>query len=159
MTIAASLRSCIPTFVVAIASLRAQQSPPPPDQDPFVGTWRANAAESKPRLDKKQASYVRVIAREGDELLFSSTGGPSKATARDFRLRCDGKFYQLPTGPVLKCIYIAPTRVDGETRDPNGELMYWTREVSSDGTRMTISDFKDRRRTKTRSVMVLDRVK
>lgn len=137
----------------------AQQSPPAPDQDPFVGTWRANAAQSKPKLDKTEASYERVIARQGDELLFSSTGGPSKARARAYRLRCDDRFYPLPTGPVLRCTYVAPNRVDGETDDPTGEHHYWTREVSPDGKQMMISAHQDRRRVKVRSVMVLDRVK
>jgi hypothetical protein len=142
-----------------IAALRAQQNPPMPDQDPFVGTWRANAAQSKPKLNKTEASYERVIARNGDELLFSSTGGRSKEKARAYRLRCDDRFYPLPTGPVLRCIYVSPRRVDGQTVDPNGEHDYWTREVSPDGKRMTISAYKDSRRVKVRSVMVLDRIK
>jgi hypothetical protein len=142
-----------------IAILHSQQSPPKPDLDPFVGTWRANAARSKPKLDKTQASYERVIAREGDELLFSSIGGPSRARARAFRLKCDDRFYPLPTGPVLRCTYASPNRVNGETHDPTGDLLYWTREVSADGKQMTISEYKDSHRVKVRSVMVLDRVK
>jgi hypothetical protein len=139
--------------------LYSQQSPPMPDQDPFVGRWRANAAQSRPKLDKTQASYERVIAREGDELLFLSTGGPSKARVRAFRLKCDNRFYSLPDGPVLRCMYSSPNRVDGEARDPTGDHHYWTREVSADGKQMTISEYKDSRRAKVRSVMVLDRIK
>lgn len=139
--------------------LHSQQNPPTPDQDPFVGTWRANAAQSRPKLDKTQASYERVITREGDELIFSSTGGPSKARVRAYRLKCDDRFYSLPTDPVLRCMYASPNRVDGETRDPTGDYHYWTREVSVDRKQMTISEYKDSRRVKVRSVMVLDRIK
>jgi len=117
----------------AIVVLHSQPSPPKPDQDPFVGSWRANADQSKPKLDKTEASYERVIARAGDELVFSSTGGPSKAKARAYHLRCDDRFYPLPTGPTLRCTYASAYRVDGETDDPTGEHHYWTREVSPDG--------------------------
>ena len=139
--------------------LHSQQNPPTPDQDPFVGTWRANATQSRPKLDKQQASYERVITREGDELLFSSAGGPSKAKVRAYRLKCDDQFYSLPAGPILRCTYGSPNRVDGETRDPTGDHRYWTREVSANGKQMTISEYKDSRRVKVRSVMVLDRIK
>jgi len=113
-------------LIIGIRGLHAQQRPPAPDKDPFVGTWRANAAQSKPKLDKAQATYERVIVRQGDELLFSSTGGPSKAKVRDFQLKCDGRFYPLPAGPVMNCSYISTARVDGETRDPSGERHCWT---------------------------------
>jgi hypothetical protein len=49
--------------------------------------------------------------------------------------------------------------VEGQTDDPNGEHHYWSREVSPDGKQMTISEYKDSRRVKVRSVMVLDRIK
>ncbi len=145
-------------MVASIVALHAQQDPPTASRDPFVGTWRANVAKSTPRLNKTEASYERVIARQGDELLFSSSGGSSKAKVRDFRLKCDGRFYPLPTGPVLRCAYLSANRVNGETRDPDGRLLYWTREVSDDGQQMIISEFKDDRRTKLRSRLVLDRV-
>jgi hypothetical protein len=56
-------------------------------------------------------------------------------------------------------MYVSAARVDGETRDKNGERHYWTHEVSPDGKQMMISEYKDIRRTKVRSVMVLDRIK
>lgn len=142
----------------AVALSHGQPSPPVADQDPFVGTWRANAAQSKPKLNKVEATYERVIAREGDELLFSITGGAPKAKARAFRLRCDDRFYQLPTGPALRCIYESPNRVVGETRNPTGKRQYWSREVTPDGKQMVISEFTNSRRTKVRSVGVLDRI-
>ena len=139
--------------------MQAQQNvTPPPDLDPFVGQWRANAGKSRPALSKKQATYTRTIRRDGVDLVFVSSGGPSKALIRDFRIRCDGAFHPLPTGHVLSCIYIAPDRVEGETNGPDGSHFYWTREVSADRQVMTISEYKDRRRAKLRSVMVLDRI-
>jgi hypothetical protein len=140
--------------------LRGQQPTiPSPDGDPFVGQWKANATKSQPKLSKKEGSYERTIKREGDDLVFASSGGVSKAAIRQFKILCDGSFHPLPTGHVLSCVYTAPNRVEGETKDPNKSNFFWTREVSSDGQEMTISEYKDNRRTKLRSVMVLDRVK
>jgi hypothetical protein len=110
-------------------------------------------------LSKKEASYERSISREGDDLVFASSGGVSKAATRQFRIRCDGLFHPVPTGPVLSCVYAMPNRVDGETKDPNQSKLFWSREVSSDGQEMTISEYKDKARSKLRSIMVLDRVK
>jgi len=132
---------------------------PPPNQDPFVGLWKANAKESRPRLDRKEASYERKIQRDGDGLVFISSGGPAGSAVRQFKIRCDGIFHPLPTGPVLSCLYAAPNRVEGETKTPLKTDVFWTREVSSDGSRMTISEYKDKGRTKIRSIMVLDRIK
>jgi hypothetical protein len=137
----------------------AKTLPPPPDQDPFVGEWKANSEESRPKLSRAERSYVRTIRRAGEEVLFSSVGGASKAKVRNFRLKCDGAFYPLPTGPVLSCRWVDTNRVEGETRDPNGKKNYWMREVSPDGQRMTVTGYKNQSRTKIDSVMVLERVK
>jgi Tol biopolymer transport system component len=151
---------CIILIAAAAPFAPGQQAViPPPDQDPFVGQWRANAGESRPRLGRKEASYERTIQRDGDNLIFASSGGASKATVRQFKIRCDGLFHSLPTGPILSCRYASPTRVEGETGDPTAAHSFWTREVSSDGQRMTVSSYKNKGRTKVRSVMVLDRVK
>jgi hypothetical protein len=150
----------IAALAVLETVLRAQQATlPPPEKDPFVGQWKANATKSRPRLSKKEASYERTISREGDYLVFASSGGVSKAAIRQFKILCDGLFHPLPTGPVLSCGYSAPNRVDGETKDPNHSNLFWTREISPDGQEMTISEYKDKARSKLRLVMVLDRVK
>ena len=140
--------------------VRAQQNAiPPPDKDLFVGEWRANATKSQPKLNKVEASYERTVRREGDDLIFASSGGASKAAIRDFRIRCDDAFHSLPVGSLVSCRYVAPGRVEGETKDPNGEHSFWAREVSSDGSEMRILQYKDKARIKVRSVWVLDRVK
>ena len=136
-----------------------QATIPPANQDPFVGQWKANAGKSQPKLRRREATYERSIKRDGDDLVFASSGGVSKAAIRQFRIRCDGLFHALPTGPVLSCRYVAPNRVEGETKDPTQEHLFWSREVSSDGQEMTISEYKDKARTKLRSIMVLDRIK
>ena len=152
--------TCIILMAVAAPFAGGQQTViPPPDQDPFVGQWRANAGESRPRLGKTDASYERTIEHDGDDLIFAPSGGASKATVRQFKIRCDGLFHLLPTGPILSCRYATPTRVEGETKDPTAAHSFWTREVSSDGQRMTVSSYKNKGRTKLRTVMVLDRVK
>jgi hypothetical protein len=146
--------------LTAAALARGQQSViPPADEDRFVGHWRANAGKSRPPLDKKEASYERTIQRDGDELIFSSSGGASKAAIRQFRMLCDGRFHPLPTGPILSCRYVSATRVEGETQDPTRTRRFWAREVSSDGQQMMVLTYKDKARAKLREVLVLDRVK
>jgi len=147
-------------MTIAMPIVIGQPAPMPSvDQDPFVGQWRANARESRPMLSKEEATYARSIQRDGDDLIFASSGGPSKAAIRRFRVRCDGRFHPLPTGPKLSCRYVASNRVEGETKDPTGRHSYWVREVSMGGQKMTISEYKNKSRTKLRSVMVLDRVR
>ncbi|MEI9972176.1 MAG: hypothetical protein WDO73_09025 [Ignavibacteriota bacterium] len=141
--------------------IRAGQSDiPPPEQDPFVGQWRANVTQSKPKpkLNKTGASYERTVKRDGDDLIFASSGGASQAAIRDFRIRCDGTFHRLPVGSLLSCRYVGASRVEGETKGRNGDHSFWTREVSAKGQEMKISEYKDRARTKLRSLWVMDRV-
>jgi len=147
-------------LLIAPALVQAQQvAIPPPDQDPFVGKWKANARKSRPKLDRKEASYERTIGRDGEDLVFASSGGVSRAAIRQFRIRCDGLFHPLPTGPILSCMYVGANRVEGETKTPVKTDLFWSREVSADGLELTISEYKDRARTKLRSVTVLDRIK
>jgi hypothetical protein len=137
--------------------LHAQTSGiPPADQDPFVGHWEANANESRPNLNDESASYERIVARNGDALVFSSQY--SKTKVQHYEIRCDGRFYTLPTGPKVSCLYIATNRVEGETNSPDMTHYYWVREVSSDRMRMTITTYKDKARTIIHDVMVLDRI-
>lgn len=148
----------IAALCASAMSLRSQSTTiPPPDKDPFVGHWRANAAKSQPKLNKKEASYERIIKRDGDDLVFASSGGASKATIREFTLRCDGEFHPLPAGPLLLCVYTAPNRVEGETRE-SGRSQFWIREVSPDGQLMTISGYKDKTHTRLQSILALDRI-
>jgi hypothetical protein len=150
-------------LLLAAATALAHGQPwaiPPPDRDPFVGEWKANADASHPRLHKRERPYERTIARDGDDLVFASSGGASKATVRQFRIRCDGIFHPLPSGHVLACRYAPPNRVEGETKDySTGEDDFWAREVSADGQRMSILGYKDKARTMLRSIEVLDRVR
>jgi hypothetical protein len=133
--------------------------PPPADRDLFVGVWQANGDKSRPKLTKVERSYTRTIRRTGEDIIFSSTGGPSKATIREFRIRCDGAFHPLPAGPVQSCRWIDTNSIEGETQYPGGRKSYWVREVTPDGQTMTITDFKDKARTKVASLITLDRVK
>ncbi len=173
-------------FVILSALLFAQTSLflPQPDQDPFLGTWKANAEKSRPKLDKVGASYVITISRDGDDRVISSrmkkrTAPPlikgktySEFRERHYRIRCDGLLYPVPSGALpitMSCTYKAANRVEGETHMecPKGETCqfqyprdtYWTQEVSSDGQLMTVSVYTDRARTKLRSAGVHDRVK
>ena len=110
----------------------------------------------------------RLVLQHGLHLTHSRAGkilpsatqeafgmGRIKAPEEVKGLRCDDRSYPFPTGPVLRCT-LPPSRVDGQTDNPDGERHYWTREVSPDRKQMTISEYKDRRRVKVRSVMLLD---
>jgi hypothetical protein len=142
---------------VGAASGQAVPGVPAPDKDPFVGRWQANRDKSQPRPDARDASYMRTITREGDDLVFSSRIDNSKGIQNHYKIRCDGQFHTVPFGSLL-CEYKAPNVVEGETKSLGGKREYWTREVSSDGHEMTVSEYKDKARKKLQSVQVMDRV-
>ena len=138
---------------------------PEPDKDPFVGTWKANAEKSRPKLDKANASYVRTMTRDGDEIVLSSriekehSAGVSE---NHYRIRCDGLPQRVQCGRAsctTSCTYKADNRVEGETAGHDGKTSYWTREVSRDGQEMMILGYKDKARTKLETVQVNDRLK
>src|SRR5258707_247085 len=98
---------------------------PAADTDPFVGSWRTNANKSSPK-PAKDASYVRTIARDGDELVFSSRIGSrsvgGEVRENHYRIRCDGLPHRVPCGQVsciTSCIYKAENVVEGETESPD----------------------------------------
>ena len=133
---------------------------PAPDKDPFVGTWKANRDKSRPKLNDEDASYVRTISREGDELVFSSrTHRPksSKLNEQHYRIYCDGSPHPVPFGS-LSCEYKGASLIEGETLEPTNERSFWAREVSADGQELKILEYKDKARTKLRRTWVLDRV-
>ena len=136
---------------------QAVPSMPAPDKDSFVGKWQANRDKSQPRLDARNASYVRTITREGNDLMFSSRIDNPSGVENHYKIRCDGQFHPVPFGS-LSCEYKAPNLVEGETKSVDGKRGYWTREVSPDGREMTVSEYKDKGRKKVQSVEVMDRV-
>ena len=142
---------------------QAVPSLPAANQDPFVGTWKANADKSKPKLDKDRAAYVRTMSREGDEIVFSSrTRRPSGGFSENhYRIRCDGLPHRVQCGQAsctTSCTYKAANHVEGETATPDGKTSYWTREVSLDGREMIVFGYEDKARTKLKAVEVSDRV-
>jgi hypothetical protein len=165
------MRGVLPLLllVALISGLLAQtvSNLPAPDEDPFVGTWQTNASKSRPKLDKADASYVRTIVRDGDEVVFSSrmdrrsVGG--RLSENEYRIRCDGAPHQVQCGKgscTTACTYTAENVVEGETVSlDGGERSYWTREVSTDRQEMRILGYKDKAKTKLKTTRVLDRVK
>jgi hypothetical protein len=158
-------RAIIQTFVVLVTLANgalAQGMPPlpPPEQDPFVGTWRANRDKSRPKLDDTDASYVRTISREGDEIVFSSRitlfERHRKVVEHHYRYRCDGQPHRLPQGS-LSCIYKAPNLIEKEASSPDGKV-YLTEEVSANGQEVRILAYENKTKTKLMSVWVMDRV-
>lgn len=160
---ATTLRNQIPlaalaSILLAIgASAQQPASLPPPGKDPFVGTWQANAEKSRPKLSKKDSAYRRTIARDGEDLLFSSQTKNPKPSENTYRIRCDGQFHQVPFGS-LSCKYDTSNLIEGVTEALDAKIRYWSREVSSDGQEMKISTYEDVARRNLTSVWVLDRV-
>jgi hypothetical protein len=158
-------------FMVFLFTLTSQsqtqtlQSLPEPDKDPFVGTWKANANKSRPKLDKINASYVRTLSRDGDDLVFCSRikrGHFAGFSENHYRIRCDGLSHPVQCGEascMTSCMYVSAKRVEGDTASPGGKTFYWTREISPDGQEMMISGYRDKARTKLESVQANDRVK
>ena len=159
----------VPIFwsIVAVGSL-AQTGPsvPPPEEDPFVGTWHANRDKSRPKLNKRDSSYLRTIFRDKDERVWSSrTADPRdnrKFIENRYRIRCDGTPQLVRCGELsctTTCTYKGANLVEGETESADGRHDYWTEEVSLDGTEMRTRGYTDRARQKLKSTWVLDRVK
>jgi hypothetical protein len=158
------------TVIVTIMMLIALPNPsftqsssalPEAAKDPFVGTWRANANKSSPKLDKNKALYVRTISRDGDDVVFSSR---TKKTEKHYRIRCDGLFHRVSCGGddscTKSCIYKTANRIEGESTTDNGKQHWtWTEEVSSDGQEMRIYGYTAVDRKTLHSTEVLDRVK
>ena len=132
--------------------------PPPPDKDPFVGTWQSNIDKSRPRLSKRDASYTRTITRDGDDRVFSSRIGISHPSENHYRIRCDGLFHGVPFGS-LSCKFSAANVIEGVTKQLDTQTLYWSEEVSADGREVKITSYKNSGRTKVTSIWVLDRVK
>jgi hypothetical protein len=149
---ALSLFFCAPVYAQV-----AQSFLPSPDTDPFVGTWRANALMSRPKLSKKDARYTRTIIRDGDERVLRSITEGDTSSARSYRIRCDGQQHNLPElKATMVCSYTSSNVVQGATRQ-NGGTGYWAEELSSDGKKMTVITYKDKARTKVKETLVLDR--
>jgi len=165
------MRGSIIHFVLLLFALTSQSlsqalpSLPEPDKDPFVGTWKANAGKSRPKLDAVNGSYVRSMSREGDDIVFSSRikrAHSAGFSENHYRIRCDGLPHHVQCGEgscATSCTYVAANRVEGETLSPDGKISYWAREVSPDRQEMTISGYKDKGRTELETVTVNDRVK
>jgi hypothetical protein len=165
------MRGLIVEFTVLLFALTGQSltqalsALPEPDKDPFVGTWQANAKKSRPKLDKINASYVRTMARDGDDLVVSSRikrQNSAGFSENHYRIRCDGLPHPVQCGVsscTTTCIYLSANRVEGDTAGPGGKTFYWTREISPDGQEMIVSGYADKDRTKPESIEVSDRVR
>jgi hypothetical protein len=66
-------------FALFVAQAAEKVATTPPAQtDPFVGTWQQER--------EKKAGYVRMIARDGEELVFSSRGEAPKPHEHNYRI-------------------------------------------------------------------------
>jgi len=151
--------------MTVICRLSAQDLAPLPEKDPFVGTWRTNPDKCRPKLERKDASYVRTYARDGDDILFSSQNLTPKIKENHYRYRCDGLPHPITYGNMISCRYRSGkyrsgVLVEGELVDVNiKQTSYWTQEVSTDGRELIVLGYTDETRTKLTSVEVMDRVK
>lgn len=164
------IKAAIVTFILLITSptrLFTQAVPflPEPDKDPFVGTWKANADKSWPKLNEIEASYVRVISRNGDDLVISSRikeRNSAGFSENHYTIRCDGLPHRVQCGGsfcTTSCTYKTANSTQGETVSADNKTLYWAREVSPDGRELRIYAYGDKARKKLKSLEVADRVK
>jgi len=164
------VRTAIVSFILLSILLSPSFAQPPsslpePDKDLFVGTWKANADRSRPKLDEVEGSYVRTVSREGDDVVFSSRIKKPHSVGfaeNRYKLHCDGSLHRVQCGSAFckkSCLYVTATRVEGETVEPDGTTLYWADEVSSDGQEIRIYSYNDKARKKLKSIEVADRVK
>lgn len=154
---------CSLIFVlIAIAATSLAQGSdsllPPADRDPFVGKWKANQEKSRPKLDRKNATYTRTVARDGDAWILSSEMKNFPGSEHHYRILCDGRLHPAPHGVQVARRYKSPSLIEGETVIPGQGTKYWREEVSQDGQQMSITSYKGRKRLKVVSVWILDRV-
>ena len=87
-------------LILLVTATSAQLAmPPPPQNDPFVGIWRLNSDESRPNPSKKDASYTKTIARDGDEMVVSSRTGGSQPGEHSPEFVVMGCFTACPRAP------------------------------------------------------------
>ena len=127
------MRPLIASVLLAATAVGQIPTVSPPENDAFVGTWQEKRG--------KKSGYVRTVTRDGDELVFSSQGNPSKPKEHNYRIRCDGLFHPVPFG-TMSCSYVSPNVVIGESRNSARPTVYWRREVSADGQKMTIRSYE-----------------
>jgi hypothetical protein len=147
-------------FIAFSLGISAQApQPPPPDQDPFVGMWKAAPVDPKKPLSAKDASYTRTITRQGEEVFWTSSGGNIDGI-RHYSYRCDGKLYFTPANSKKSCVYTAPNRVEEMSCAPDGsQASYVVSEISAHGNEMRITSYKDKNHRKVVRVDLLIRVR
>jgi len=102
----------------------------------------------------------------GDDLVWSSRFTWDDAnkfpSENHYRIRCDGLPHRVQCGKascMTSCAYVDASHVEGATASPEGATSYWTREVSSDGKELRISEYQDKAKQKLKGVQVADRLK
>jgi hypothetical protein len=58
----------------------------------------------------------------------------------------------------MACLYISLNVVHGENFFSDGQVEYWGADVSPDGQQLTLTDYKDKARTKVKATIALDRL-
>lgn len=119
---------------VAASSLRAQDNP-------FLGTWKLNAAKSKSEGLPIAKSMTRTVSAEGDKVKYSFEGvtADGTAVAYSFTLQYDGKDYPvtgngMPGGADTVSIKKDGTHKTTAVLKKGGkEIGTSTSEVSKDG--------------------------
>ena len=166
--------------LVKAASAQNPTLMPPPDKDPSVGEWLKNFEKSKP-VKGRDCTFVEshlseTVVREGDELVITERGGPSKWVCPGgdkynksyefkYRFRCDGNFHPEAHSSTT-CKYVAPNILEGETTYKRANVMlhrqgtiYWKTEISADGTQMTDAQYDDAGMTKLLNLTVWEKSK
>lgn len=129
------------------------------DQKLFVGTWRMNAEKSQRahREDVFSRQLWRSYEQDGDRVRAS--WGDEKGESGSYWARCTGRPEKVLEGQSIRCWQTSPRVVEGEQLGKtDGKHRYSRREVSADGSSMTITWFDDEKRTVPTDRFVFDRV-
>ena len=82
-------------FVIALPGIAQVPLIPPPDTDPFVGTWLKNRDKSQPITNGAyvlvESYHSETISREGDDLVVSTRRGPSEWSPGGFETGMAGE--------------------------------------------------------------------
>jgi hypothetical protein len=131
----------------------------PADQKLFVGSWRLNPEKSHAahREDPFSNKLWRSYEQDGDRVRAS--WGDEKGESGSYWAKCTGRPEKVLEGQSIRCWQTSPRVIEGEQLGrSDGKHRYVRREVSPDGSSMTITWFDDEKRTVPTDRFVFDRV-
>ncbi|MDZ4801029.1 MAG: hypothetical protein SGI92_22960 [Bryobacteraceae bacterium] len=130
------------------------------DQKQFLGRWRMNVEKSRAahRDDVVGDRLWRSYERDGDRV--RAAWGDETGETGSYWAKCTGRPEKVLEGMSIRCWQGASMVIEGEQLGKgDGKHKYSRREVSADGSTMTLTWFEDEKRTVVSDRFVFERVK